>query len=110
MRPEILWLALLVGACNWLFRYVPTMMNLHRLPANSVLMRLLGATGPAAIGTLFVASVMPLFDEPAGGGLVLAAGLAAVCLTFAWTRSVVMATIAGAVAYGLCFWLAVPAA
>ena len=110
MRPEILWLALLVGACNWAFRYFPTMMNLHRLPADSMFMRLLNATGPAAIGTLFVASVMPLFKDPPAGGLVLAAGLAAVCLAFAWTRSVVTATVAGAVAYGLCYWLAVPAA
>ena len=106
MRPEILWLALLVGACNWLFRYVPTMMNLHRLPANSVLMRLLGATGPAAIATLFVASVLPQVWPVPRDLWPLAAGTLAVVLAFLPKRSVVAATIAGAVAYGVAFALA----
>ncbi len=107
MRPEILALALAVGLCNWAFRYFPTRANLHELPPRSALSRFLTATGPAAIGTLFVASALPYARDLTGaGGAVLGAGTAAVLAVFALTRSVVAATLAGALAYGLVFRLA----
>ena len=59
MRPEILIMALVVGLANWCFRALPLRARLHELPPDSPLARFLGATGPAAIGTLFVASVLP---------------------------------------------------
>ena len=80
-------------------------------PRDSPLARFLGATGPAAIGTLFVASVLP-YAQAADGlrALCLLAGVGAVIGVFAFSRSVVVATLAGAVAYGLAFWLLIPAA
>lgn len=105
MRPEILVLAFAVGVCNWAFRYFPTRANLHELPPGSRLSRFLAATGPAAIGTLFVASALPMVRSASGpAGLILAVGVGAVCAVFALTRSAVGATVAGAVAYGLAFW------
>lgn len=104
MRVEIVLLALVVGVCNWLFRYLPTRANLHALPPGAPLSRFLAATGPAAIGTLFVASVLPMVRVATGpSGAVLGAGVGAVGLVFALTRSVAAATVAGAVTYGLAF-------
>lgn len=110
MRPEILVMALVVGLANWCFRALPLRARLHELPPGSPLARFLGATGPAAIGTLFVASVLPYAQAADGSrALCLVAGVGATVGVFALSRSVVVATLAGAVAYGLAFWLAVPA-
>ena len=92
MRAEILILALVVGGCTWAFRFFPTRADLSALPAGGWLSRFLAATGPAAIATLFTASVLPLL-----------AGTAAVVGLFALTRSVVGATLAGGLVYGLVF-------
>lgn len=111
MRPEILIMALVVGLANWCFRALPLRARLHELPPNSPLARFLGATGPAAIGTLFVASVLPYAqsaDSPRA--ICLLAGVGAVIGAFAASRSVVVATLSGAVAYGLAFWLLIPGA
>lgn len=105
MRPEIIALALAVGACNWAFRFFPTRARLHELSPRSRVARLLAATGPAAIGTLFVASALPLARAaPDSASLALVAGIGAVLAVFALSRSVVGATLAGAVAYGLVIW------
>lgn len=102
MRPEILALALIVGGCNWLFRYGPLRADLTRLRDTGPLARFLAATGPAAIATLFVASVMP---EVLGGVQPpLLLGVLAVVAVFAASRSVVLATVAGAAGYGLAVW------
>lgn len=109
MRAEILVLALAVGLCNWAFRYFPTRADLAALPPEATLSRFLAATGPAAIGTLFVASVLPYLQGVAGQAAVpLGAGVGAVLLVFAARRSVVGATLAGAFAYGLATWIAGP--
>lgn len=103
MRAEILSLALMVGAFTWAFRVLPTRADLSAIPEGGLLSRLLAATGPAAIATLFTASVLPMLRG--GVPLPLAAGTAAVLAVFAATRSVVGATLAGSVAYGALFAL-----
>ncbi len=104
MRVEVLVLALLVGAANYAFRYGPIAARLGEGQAAGWPGRFLAATGPAAIATLVVASVLPL---AAGGGVVpLAAGVGAVLGLWVWRRSVVLATLAGAVAYGAVFAVA----
>lgn len=102
MRPEILIIALIVGGCTWAFRYFPTKADLSSLPKDGLLARFLAATGPAAIATLFVASALPMMRGSANG--VLLAGVATVLAVFAATRSVVLATLAGSLGYGLAFW------
>lgn len=99
MRVELLLLAGMVGASIWAFRCLPFRFDMSRLAPEGWLSRLLAATGPAAITALFVVSVMPLV----GGGQVMPfwAGTMAVVLVWLWQRSVVLATLAGALVYGL---------
>ncbi len=102
MRGEVLALALIVGGANYLFRYGPLAARLGEGQAGRMA-RFLAATGPAAIATLVVASVLPL----AGAERVpLAAGVGAVLGLWLWRRSVVLATLGGALAYGVVFALA----
>jgi branched-subunit amino acid transport protein len=103
MRLEILTLALIVGACTWAFRFFPTKADLSGIKPDGVLARFLASTGPAAIATLFVASVLPMMKG--GVPLPLGIGTASVLAVYAVARSVVMATLAGSVGYGLAVWL-----
>ena len=103
MRAEILTLALMVGAFTWAFRVLPTRADLSAMPEGGLLSRFLAATGPAAIATLFTASVMPMVTG--GLPLPLAGGTAVLLAVFAVTRSVVGATLAGSIAYGALFAL-----
>lgn len=103
MRPEILALAVIVGAFTWAFRFFPTKADLSAMPQNGWLARFLAATGPAAIATLFTASALPIVQK--GVPLPLALGTLAILAVFAASRSVVGATLAGSVGYGLGIWL-----
>lgn len=102
MRVEVLALAVIVGLANYAFRYGPVAARLGEGQAGRMA-RFLAATGPAAIATLVVASVLPLV---AGERLALVAGVGAVLVAWLWRRSVVLATLAGAVAYGVAFAVA----
>lgn len=104
MNPDLLIIAVMAGVANWMFRTLPTQFDLTAGHPDSTLSRLLAATGPAAICTLFVASILPgLMALPKDAGA-LAAGVIAVCAVFAGLRSVAAATFAGAIAYGVMFW------
>lgn len=70
------------------------------LPPVGPLARFLAATGPAAIATLFVASVLPQLVPVPRDVLALALGTAATVLAYLPRRSVVAATLCGAAAYG----------
>lgn len=101
MRSEVLLLALITGVCTWGFRYLPLRMDLSDLKPDSLAGRFLAATGPAAIATLFVAEVMPYLQQPLVSQAPLVLGTLAVLAAFAASRSAVLATMAGAVVYGL---------
>ena len=101
MKTELLALAALTGLATWAFRVVPTKLRLAPDAPEGPLRRFLAATGPAAIATLFTASVLPMLQTgttPAGP---MIAGTAAVLGLWAVRRSVVLATLGGACAYGL---------
>lgn len=106
MSPDLLTMALIVGVFTWAFRFLPTRLDLSKLHPDGHLVRFLAATGPAAIATLLVASLWPLVS----GALVdmgpLAVGVLSVVGVFWWRRSVVAATLAGSLAYGVAFALA----
>lgn len=102
MNPELLTLALLVGVANWIFRYGPMRLDLGARAETGPLARFLAATGPAAIATLVVASVLPMARDAALAGP-LVAGTGAVLAVWVWRRSVVLATLAGSLAYGAAF-------
>lgn len=104
MDVNLLLMALVVGVANWGFRFLPTRLDLGAGRPEGWAARFLAATGPAAIGTLCVASVLP---EVTRGGTLgpLAVGIAVVLGVYGWRRSVVAATLAGAFAYGVVFAL-----
>ncbi len=101
MWSEAMILALIVGAGTWALRYLPLRARLADVPPGSRLGRFLAATGPAAIATLFVAEALPYFRTAETQILPVAAGVAAVLLVFALRASVVLATLAGSLAFGL---------
>jgi len=103
MRAELLTLALIVGGFTWAFRFFPTKLDVSAMKPDGVLARFLASTGPAAIATLFVASVLPMLQQ--GLPVPLIAGTAAVLATYLASRSVVGATLAGSAGYGLAVWL-----
>ena len=105
MNPELLALAALVGAANWAFRYFPTRLDASALLQSGPWARFLAATGPAAIATLAVASLLPMVTASRADLVPLGAGVGAVLAAYLWRRSVVAATLAGSAAYGLAFAL-----
>lgn len=104
MNPELLAVALLAGAANWAFRYLPTRFGAPGGAGDGPVARFLAAVGPAAICTLFVASLLPALTALPAGAIPLAAGVGAVLAAFAATRSVAAGTFAGAIAFGLATW------
>ena len=105
MNWDLLTVALLAGAANWLFRVVPTLARTDRFAPGGRLERFLSATGPAAIATLFVAAILPALTPD----LLRLAPVIGVTLAVpgVWLarRSVVLATLAGAVTHGAAVWL-----
>lgn len=105
MNTALVLLALMAGAANWAFRALPTMLMKTGPREGGLLSAFLSATGPAAIATLFVASVIPMVGPGLSENLPLLAGSAATIAAFLPRRSVVAATLTGAFAYGLVVWL-----
>lgn len=101
MNTDLLIVALLAGLANYAFRVLPTRMGSAALPQTGPLARFLAATGPAAIATLFVASILPALSLLPRDMATLAIGTASVVGVYLASRSVVAATLAGSVAYGL---------
>ncbi len=101
MRADVLQLALMAGGLTYLWRYLPLRISLGDMPKDGLLSRFLSATGPAAIATLFVAEMLPLLQGPLAEQGRVGVGVLAVMLAFAWRKSVVFATLAGACACGV---------
>ncbi len=104
MNWDLLTVALLAGAANWAFRALPVITRSDRMAAGGWLERFLSATGPAAIATLFVAAILPALTPDLRALLPVIVGTVAVLATYATRRSVVLATLAGALAHGLATW------
>jgi hypothetical protein len=101
MNTDLLVVAVLAGLANYAFRVFPTRMGSTALPQTGPLARFLAATGPAAIATLFVASILPSLSFVPRDMATLAIGIASVIGVYMASRSIVAATLAGSVAYGL---------
>lgn len=104
MNWDLLSVALMAGAANWAFRALPVILRSDRMAASGWLERFLSATGPAAIATLFVAAILPALSSELRALAPLAVGTLAVLGVFSARRSVVQATLAGALAHGLTVW------
>lgn len=101
MRAELWALIGVFGVCIWAMRVVPLRFGLSHVPQGGALARFMAATGVAAIATLFAASIMP--EVAAGRAGPAALGSLAVLAAYFASRSVVLASVAGAVAYGAAF-------
>lgn len=104
MNWELLTVALMAGAANWAFRALPILARMDRMAVGGWLGRFLSSTGPAAIATLFVASILPALTPDLARLAPVLTGTAAVLATWVARRSVVLATLAGAIAHGLTVW------
>ncbi|NGM45180.1 hypothetical protein G5B31_06480 [Rhodobacter sp. SGA-6-6] len=104
MSADLVILALLAGAANWAFRALPVLLMKREARPGGVAARFLASTGPAAIATLFVASVLPQLWPVPRDLWPLAAGVAATVLAFLPRRSVVAGTLCGAAGYAAAFW------
>ncbi len=104
MKTGLIVMALLAGSANWAFRALPTLLLRRELHPERLAARFLAATGPAAIATLFVASVLPQLWPVPREMLPLAAGTLATVLAFWPRRSVVAGTLTGAAAYAAAVW------
>lgn len=105
MSRELLTVALLAGVANWCFRALPILARTGRATAGGWLGRFLASTGPAAIGTLFVAAILPSLTPELARLLPVITGTMAVLGVWFARKSVVLATLAGALAHGLTVWL-----
>lgn len=105
MNTNLIYVALIAGGATWAFRVLPILLMRGDMKPTGLFARFLATTGPAAIATLFVASILPqLYPAPRELGP-LAVGIIATVVAFLPQRSVVFATLSGAVAYGAAFAL-----
>lgn len=104
MNWDLVVVALLAGTANWVFRVLPTLARTERLAPGGWLERFLAATGPAAIATLFMAAILPLLSPGVAQLLPVGSGTVAVLGVYLVRRSVVLATLAGALAHAVAFW------
>jgi Branched-chain amino acid transport protein (AzlD) len=104
MNWELLTVACIAGVANWCFRALPILARTGRTTAGGWLGRFLSSTGPAAIGTLFVASILPALTLDVPRLLPVLTGTLAVLGVFLLRKSVVLATLAGALIHGLTVW------
>ena len=104
MQPDVLILCLIAGGFTYLWRWLPIRLDLGGMGTRGWIARFLAATGPAALGTLFVAEMLPLAREGGPALLQAAVGTLAVLAVWTWRRSVVAATLAGALGAGLAAW------
>lgn len=113
MSLEFLLVCVAVGVGTYLFRYLPTRIG-ARAGARALSGRLgafLAAVGVASVAALLAASLEPVATATVNDGdwrsaVAALAGLAATFGLFRWRKDVALATIAGAVVYGLVVWLA----
>ncbi|MFN5997506.1 MAG: AzlD domain-containing protein [Paracoccaceae bacterium] len=105
MNWDLFAIACLAGAANWAFRALPILARTDRIATAGWLERFLSATGPAAIATLFVASILPALSSDLLRLLPVVSGTLAVLATYLARRSVVLATLAGATVHGVTVWL-----
>ncbi|WP_410013753.1 L-valine transporter subunit YgaH [Sodalis sp. C49] len=111
MHTSVIIIGLVVGAANYLFRYLPLRFGGGRKsagPAGAWAGRLLDGIGLASICALLVVSSVPEVLRAPAKLLPTLAGFAVLAACFYRTRSIVIATLAGALCFGLVYKLVMP--
>ncbi len=107
MSHTIIVIGLVVGLANYLFRYVPLRLGEHAGKSEHHpgrwLGRILDGIGIASICALLVVSSVPEVMRDAHKLVPTLAGFAVLIAFFYQTRSIVIATLTGALCYGLVF-------
>lgn len=109
MDTNVIIIGLVVGMANYLFRYLPLRLG-GRLKSTGPAWagRLLEGIGLASICALLVVSSVPEVLRAPGKLIPTLAGFAVLIACFYRTRSVVLATLGGALCFGLVFKLLMP--
>ncbi|MEZ7813925.1 MAG: branched-subunit amino acid transport protein [Paracoccaceae bacterium] len=100
MKLDLLTLVLIVGAFTWAFRFLPIQFGFGRCAENTTLNAFFIATGPSAIATLFVGSIIPLIGDNWVQNFSVFCGIVTVIGIYWWKNSTIIATIVGAAIYG----------
>lgn len=107
MSSNVIIVCLVVGAVNYLFRYLPLRLGAARKTASSTrsawINRVLDSIGIASICALLVVSSTPDILRDAHRLLPTLAGFVVLALMFWRSKSIIFSTLAGAVCYGLVF-------
>lgn len=104
MSSQILLLGVLVGLANFLFRYLP--LRLHGRKHATGIKRgvsglLLDSIGIASICALLIVSSLPDILRHPDRLIPTLLGFAVLCLTFFFSRSIVLSTLLSALGYGV---------
>ncbi|MDT3681028.1 MAG: AzlD domain-containing protein [Truepera sp.] len=120
MSLELVAVCAVVGVGTYLFRYLPTRLGAGRTRGRFAgpLGAFLGSVGVAAVAALLAASLEPYLvpfargviaagPSPAEARAAIAAvlGALATAATFRWCKDVAVATLTGALVYGVTWWL-----
>lgn len=106
MSTNVILVCLLVGTVNYLFRYLPLRLGARQTSGrlkSGPLSRVLDSIGIASICALLVVSGAPDVMRDPQRLLPSLAGFTLLTLIFWRTKSIIIATLTGAVAYGLVF-------
>ena len=105
MSTDVILVCLLVGTVNYLFRYLPLRLGSRQKSGlkNGPLSRVLDSIGIASICALLVVSGAPDVMRDPQRLLPSLAGFVLLTLIFWATKSIIIATLTGAVTYGLVF-------
>lgn len=108
MNLSVVIIGLVVGTANYVFRYLPLRLGAKRKSSAGagVISVLLDAIGVASICALLVVSSVPEVMRDQAKLVPTLVGFAVLTACFYRTRSIVIATLAGALCFGLAFkWL-----
>jgi branched-subunit amino acid transport protein AzlD len=104
---QIFLIGIIVGAANFLFRYLPLRFGTHRTPGAKMgkVGIVLDSIGVASICSLLIVAGIPDVMREHSKFLPTLFGCLIICACFYKTRSIIFSTLSGAIAFGLTFRL-----
>ncbi|MBD2812079.1 L-valine transporter subunit YgaH [Xenorhabdus sp. Vera] len=102
---KILFIGLVVGAANFLFRYLPLRLGANRSSAGTAgkMGVILDSIGIASICSLLIISSIPDVMKEHHKFFPTLIGCLAICFFFYKTRSIIVSTLSGAIVFGIIF-------